>query len=98
MITDVDLRLLNSISISYIVTSACVFFILISGITAPYGRYARTGWGIQINGKAAWFIQEIPSFAVPVILLFTDAAGLKKTANLLLLSLFLIHYFQRYTF
>lgn len=95
MIKHVDLSLLNTVSLVYFVTSILVFTLLVSGITAPYGRYTRTGWGICINGKVAWFIQEIPSFAVPVIFLFTDAPGLRKTPNILLFGLFCIHYFQR---
>ena len=91
-----DIYILHLVSYTYIVTSVLVLFLLISGITAPYGRYTRDGWGIFVNGKLAWFVQEIPSFAVPVIFIFQDAPGLRKAPNVLLFSLFVIHYFQRY--
>ncbi|KAH3850894.1 3-oxo-5-alpha-steroid 4-dehydrogenase 1-like [Dreissena polymorpha] len=90
-----DIYILHLVSYTYIVTSVLVLFLLISGITAPYGRYTRDGWGIFVNGKLAWFVQEIPSFAVPVIFIFQDAPGLRKAPNVLLFSLFVIHYFQR---
>lgn len=95
MTNEVDLRLLTAVSIGYFITSVLVFTLLVYGITAPYGRYSRLGWGICINVKFAWFVQEIPSFVVPVILMFADAPGLKKAPNVILCSLFLIHYFQR---
>lgn len=94
-IKSVDLNLLNTVSVVYFVTSVIVLTLLLSGITAPYGRYARSGWGLSLNGKLAWFVQEIPSFAVPVLFMLTSAPGLKKIPNIFLFSMFLVHYFQR---
>ena len=96
LIFNIDVKILNLISFLYFVFGILAFGILVSGITAPYGRYTRDGWGLQVNGRLAWFVQEIPSFAVPVLFLFSNAPGLKNWANCILLSLFVIHYFQRY--
>ena len=95
LIFNIDVNILNFISVLYFLFGVIAFGLLVSGITAPYGRYSRDGWGLQINGKLAWFLQEIPSLAIPVILLFSSAPGLKKWSNCILLSLFIVHYFQR---
>lgn len=92
-----DLKFLYFLSSVYFVTAILVFCILLYGITAPYGRYARSGWGIFVNGKIAWFIQEIPSFAIPVMFLVLDqhAPRFNVMPNMFLFMLFSIHYFQR---
>ena len=95
LVMNKDLYILNLLAYLYIGTSVLVFFSLVSGITAPYGRYARNGWGLFVNGKLAWFIQEIPSFAIPVVYVVMGAPMLNKAPNLLLFSLFVIHYVQR---
>lgn len=78
-------------------TVACV--LLAAGITAPYGRYSRPGWGFMLPAKAAWLAQEIWSFAMPVALLLqTSVEQLKETMSLskaLLLIMFLVHYLNR---
>ncbi|XP_045188012.1 3-oxo-5-alpha-steroid 4-dehydrogenase 1-like [Mercenaria mercenaria] len=97
MVSSRDLTLLYIFSSIYVVMAIIVFFILLYGITAPYGRYARGGWGIFVNGKFAWFIQEIPSFAIPVAFLIYDqhAPKFNMMPNMFLFMLFSIHYFQR---
>ena len=42
---------------------------LLSGILAPYGRYAKQGWGFLIDGKVAWIVQEAPNLVVVLALL-----------------------------
>lgn len=37
-------------------TAVPVFLALIAGITAPYGRYVRSGWGIFLNARVAWLV------------------------------------------
>uniref|UniRef100_H2YSM1 3-oxo-5-alpha-steroid 4-dehydrogenase n=1 Tax=Ciona savignyi TaxID=51511 RepID=H2YSM1_CIOSA len=75
--------------------SPIIHLILVSGINAPYGRYTSSAWGVQINGKLAWFMQELPSFVIPVyIYLTSDTASLSTPARTLL-GLFLLHYFNR---
>ena len=71
-------------------------------LKAEYGRYfsstaSRSRWGFGISARIAWFVQELPSFLVPCILLYharEDVLGL--TPNLVLLSLYLLHYSQRW--
>lgn len=39
-------------------------FISLLFISAPYGRYAREGWGIEMEARTGWIIQELPSVVV----------------------------------
>uniref|UniRef100_T1JHU5 3-oxo-5alpha-steroid 4-dehydrogenase (NADP(+)) n=1 Tax=Strigamia maritima TaxID=126957 RepID=T1JHU5_STRMM len=79
----------------------CVFsftiFVAFGFLPAPYGRYSSTSIGFRINGRLSWIIQEIPSFAVPfLVYVYTDRVMLAVSyPNKILLSLFLLHYFQR---
>ena len=68
-------------------------------ISAPYGRYSRGGYGFGVNARVAWVLQECPSFLVPVFVagyLGGDKITGTINPNVVLLSMFLLHYFQRY--
>ncbi|KAK7505461.1 hypothetical protein BaRGS_00003206 [Batillaria attramentaria] len=85
------------VSVCYILLfwAVCLVFILLS-VSAPYGRYSRPGYGFQVPAKLAWFVQELPSFLVPVyLLLFTDCPRAGELKNLVAVGLFLLHYFHR---
>ncbi|XP_012936789.1 3-oxo-5-alpha-steroid 4-dehydrogenase 1 [Aplysia californica] len=74
------------------------FSVLISlqTVTAPYGRYARSGWGLAVPVKFAWIVQEFPSFAVPLFVAFySECPKESNVLNRFALGLFLFHYFQR---
>ena len=62
-------------------------------IKAPYGRYNVENTGIPV--RIAWFIQELPSFAVPFYLVYNHWNTI-TTTKLVIISFFLIHYFQRF--
>ncbi|XP_078395218.1 3-oxo-5-alpha-steroid 4-dehydrogenase 1 [Cetorhinus maximus] len=87
--------LMESLSWLMILMGGCSFMVLRS-VDLPYGRYASNKWGIQVNVKAAWFIQEIPSLVLPIYLMFfsTDIKPL-QLPNQLLLGMFICHYTQR---
>ena len=87
---------LRLLALAMIGTGAMVFLIL-QFTTSPYGRYGSTSWGPEVNPKLAWFIQEIPAFVTPLwLIFFTDCPKLNSLPNVIVLSLFLIHYFQRF--
>ena len=44
--------------------------------TAPYGRYFRAGWGFMVPVKFAWIVQELPSFMVPLCVLFFNGKSI----------------------
>ncbi|KAJ8334519.1 hypothetical protein SKAU_G00401580 [Synaphobranchus kaupii] len=61
----------------------------------PYGRYATSKYGFPVNVKLAWFVQELPAFVVPVLLVLRSAAQLSQTANRFLIAMYFCHYVQR---
>ncbi|KAA0722007.1 3-oxo-5-alpha-steroid 4-dehydrogenase 2 [Triplophysa tibetana] len=61
----------------------------------PYGRYVDTkNTGLMVSAKTGWFIQELPSFLVPVLLVWSTES-LSGMGRILLLCTFCLHYFQR---
>ncbi|KAI7842014.1 hypothetical protein COHA_004215 [Chlorella ohadii] len=85
-----------------IAAGAATFVALLGfpSLTAPYGRYSKSGWGLLIPSKLAWVTQEMWSFVVPATWLAFFAtpdqlARLSAPANALLMTLFLVHYFNR---
>ncbi|PNW75484.1 hypothetical protein CHLRE_12g528550v5 [Chlamydomonas reinhardtii] len=81
-------------------TAVPVFLALIAGITAPYGRYVRSGWGIFLNARVAWLTQEIPSlivFVVMLLLFSTPDSFLQHplSARTVLSGAFCAHYVYR---
>lgn len=62
-------------------------------IPAYYGRYA-TASVLPVNPKLSWIIQECPAFFIPLYLLVTCSNPVAPM-NRLVLSLMIIHYFQR---
>ena len=83
------------------ICSGIVFAVLLQFMKGEYGRYFNScsspnRWGFGIDARLAWFVQELPSFCVPCLLLCDarpDVLGLSPNAALL--SLLLLHYTQR---
>ncbi|XP_051872486.1 3-oxo-5-alpha-steroid 4-dehydrogenase 1 [Pristis pectinata] len=63
-------------------------------VEIPYGRYSSSKYRFLINGKVAWFVQEIPSLAIPLYLFFSADKPLQPP-NMLMLGMFICHYSQR---
>lgn len=63
---------------------------------APYGRYSDYRYGFGVPVKFAWAVQEFPSFFVPVLLcLYRNGAVFHGFTNMILLGMFVLHYFHR---
>jgi len=73
---------------------APVIFIVLFFITAPYGRYTRTGWGPMIPNRAGWVLMELPAAGVFALFFFL---GGRTTALLPVLFFIMweIHYVHR---
>ncbi|MCI4393947.1 hypothetical protein PGIGA_G00163320 [Pangasianodon gigas] len=60
-----------------------------------YGRYVETSApGVMVPAKVAWFIQELPSVLVPVLLLLSTDTS-RSLGRTVLISTFCLHYFHR---
>lgn len=73
----------------------CIFLYLIFSKTiAPYGRHSNSEWGITIDNKWGWFWMELPALVVmPVTVLIYSVE--KNEIIVLILSLWILHYFYR---
>ena len=71
---------------------ALIIFVLLSFITAPYGRFIRKGWGPMIPSRIAWIIMEMPSFLIPLLFFFLNPFSY---ISLVFLCIWLSHYFHR---
>ena len=76
------------------------FGILMSGVEAAYGRYnvgnRSNFWGFNINGRAAWIMQESPTLIVPFFCWrYASPVCRASLANRILLGLFIVHYINR---
>ena len=76
-----------------------------SGIVTVGGNESGNSWAWiwqrgSINANTAWFLQELPSFIIPVLLavgqIQNRTSQLTNTANAVLLCMFCVHYFHRY--
>lgn len=80
-----------------IITSIWIFlavstFLFLLFITAPYGRYTKSGWGKLIDNRLGWIIMELPSF---LIILFFSIFFIRNFYALFLAAIWLLHYFYR---
>ncbi|XP_067115787.1 3-oxo-5-alpha-steroid 4-dehydrogenase 2-like [Osmerus mordax] len=75
---------------------ALAYFVRQTKTHTPYGRYVGCDGppGRTCPAKLAWFLQELPSFLVPVLLVLTTDSQHSLGRNLLLWT-FCLHYFQR---
>ncbi len=55
---------------------------------------SRSLYALQMNGRVAWVLQELPSFLIPVLLVQRNGLPTSLPARLLL-GMFLIHYTHR---
>lgn len=73
---------------------AAVTFVALFFVTAPYGRFTRSGWGPRIGPRWGWVLME-----TPVLVTFLVLYGLsdRKTSpvSLVLLVFWLAHYVHR---
>jgi 3-oxo-5-alpha-steroid 4-dehydrogenase 1 len=88
-------------------SGACAAGALLSGITAPYGRYAEQHVSLArayscglplLPARLAWLLQECPSFLTALYMVVARGMALPSalaTPRGFLAALFLAHYFNR---
>jgi len=95
-----EIAILNWFSILMFIIGFVVYIIL-QYQPATYGRYSATGrfYSVQVPAKIAWFLQEVPAFLIPFGLVLLGYYEMSyhqyDTSQLLVLSCFILHYFQR---
>ncbi len=88
-----ELVFFNRLIIIMVPLAAIVFIVLLR-ITAGYGQHATKRWGPMINDKPGWFIMEIPTVIIYLILFMNS--GLKTQLVPVLFSIFfMMHYVYR---
>ena len=76
----------------WLALAAVVFFALLA-VQAPYGRYARSGWGPTVGATLGWVLMELPAVLVPAVLFV--AGGRTTAAAVVFLAMWQLHYVQR---
>ncbi|XP_030596845.1 3-oxo-5-alpha-steroid 4-dehydrogenase 1 [Archocentrus centrarchus] len=90
-----ELYILDCMAYLMVFMAACTFIALLFE-NVPYGRYSTSKYGLQINVRFAWFVQELPALLLPLCLLLRASSS--KTSllpNQLLIAMYLCHYVQR---
>lgn len=77
-----------------VVIAGIVAFLVLSFVSAPYGRHLREGWGPTMNATVLWVVMEAPSpLSFAIVYFMSDNAF--KPIPLLLLGIYMVHYLYR---
>ncbi|XP_002165821.3 3-oxo-5-alpha-steroid 4-dehydrogenase 2 [Hydra vulgaris] len=93
-------EILNSVTTS-IFTGGFIVFITTLWLPAPYGRYSYTGklFLLPISPRFGWFLQELPAFLVPCIVIGSSCLSNSQykfsRLQLTVLGCFVLHYLIR---
>ncbi|MHA1642183.1 MAG: DUF1295 domain-containing protein [Promethearchaeota archaeon] len=74
--------------------TAIGIFILLFFVTAPYGQHVREKWGPSINNKLGWFIMEVPTVIIYLVLYIIGDRHF-DIVPLVFLIIWMVHYGQR---
>ena len=80
------------LAISLIV--AVIVFPVLFFVAAPYGRYARRGWGPQLPNWLGWLLMESVS-AVVMLVMFLTGDATRTITNVIFLLMWEAHYIHR---
>ncbi|OFW62027.1 MAG: 3-oxo-5-alpha-steroid 4-dehydrogenase [Actinobacteria bacterium RBG_16_64_13] len=73
---------------------AAVTFVALLFVTAPYGRFTRSGWGPRISARWGWILMETPVLAT-FLVLYGLSDRKSNPASLVLLAFWAAHYVHR---
>jgi 3-oxo-5-alpha-steroid 4-dehydrogenase 1 len=88
-----EARLFHDLIVALVVLSA-VTFVVLSAITAPYGRHARAGWGPMVTSTVGWVVMELPASLV-FVAVYLSGEHRADAVPLVLLALWQLHYANR---
>jgi 3-oxo-5-alpha-steroid 4-dehydrogenase 1 len=86
--------LLHWILLATSLITALAVFIALFFISAPYGRYARRGWGLQIPTWLCWLLMESVS-AVLMLVMFVVGDAPRTITQVVFLTMWEAHYIHR---
>ncbi len=73
---------------------AAATFVALFFVTAPYGRFTRSGWGPRINARWGWILMEIPVLFTFLVIYGTSDRK-SSPVSLVLLVFWVAHYLHR---
>lgn len=79
--------------IAWMALAAVTFFALFF-ITAPYGRFTRSGWGPRMNARWGWILMETPVL-ITFLVLYALSDRKANPVSIVLLLFWLVHYVHR---
>lgn len=91
-----DLKLVESIGWCILALGGLLVVIHCFNVAIPYGKHSKN-WGLKIPARMGWFVMEMPSFVLPLYLVFNVGGAHvgKINPNVVLLGMFILHYFNR---
>ena len=73
---------------------AVITFVALFFVTAPYGRFTRSGWGPRISARWGWILMEAPVL-ITFLVLFGISDRVTNPVCLVLLVFWIAHYVHR---
>ncbi len=73
---------------------AGIVFMVLRLVDAPYGKFARSGWGPTLPARYAWCLMELPAVLMIAYLFYRYEAWLSVT-SIVLLIIWQSHYLHR---
>jgi 3-oxo-5-alpha-steroid 4-dehydrogenase 1 len=86
-------QIYNITLIAWLILSPVIFIVLLF-ISAPYGRHARSGWGLALDSKAGWIIMEACSPLIFALCFFLGKSPL-SAASVIFFLIWEAHYIHR---
>lgn len=100
-----DFHLLEGLGWFLLILGAFIVLLNLLNVQVPYGRYGNNqGFlssllltNVKVSARLAWFLMEMPSFAIPLYLILNVGGRHigQVNPNIVLLGMFLLHYFNR---
>lgn len=73
---------------------ACIVFLILLKVTAPYGRHSSRNWGISIPNRVGWVFMELAAL-LPFLYFVISGKGEKNAVVWTIVILFCLHYVNR---
>lgn len=73
---------------------AVVTFVVLFFVTAPYGRFTRSGWGPRIGSRTGWILMETPAL-LTFLVLYAVSDRKSNIVCIVFVLMFATHYVNR---